>query len=119
EALFDELPYAAPGGPEPSLARRRSGLLGLVTRGRRARRAVPTPRAGGPVPRHLVDALRRGLSQAPGERWPSMAALLAELRRDPGSRRRRRAVAALAALAAAAAAGAAVLALARSPGPAP
>ena len=40
------------------------------------------------VPRHLVAAIRRGLSPEPGDRWPSLAALLAELQRDPGLRRR-------------------------------
>jgi eukaryotic-like serine/threonine-protein kinase len=41
------------------------------------------------VPRHVVDALRRGLSAQPEQRWPSMEVLLAELGRDPSHRRRR------------------------------
>jgi eukaryotic-like serine/threonine-protein kinase len=41
------------------------------------------------VPRHVVDALRRGLSEQPEQRWPSMEALLAELGRDPSHLRRR------------------------------
>jgi eukaryotic-like serine/threonine-protein kinase len=41
------------------------------------------------VPRHVVEALRRGLSPEPAERWPSMPALLTELERDPSRRRRR------------------------------
>ncbi len=36
------------------------------------------------VPKHLLAALRRGLSVDPEQRFPSMEALLAELRRDPG-----------------------------------
>jgi serine/threonine protein kinase len=41
------------------------------------------------VPRHVLDALRRGLRPARDERWPAMAPLLAALRRDPAARRRR------------------------------
>ncbi len=40
------------------------------------------------VPRHIVAAVRRGLASEPSDRWPSLAALLAELQRDPGLRRR-------------------------------
>jgi tRNA A-37 threonylcarbamoyl transferase component Bud32 len=35
------------------------------------------------VPRHVVAALNRGLASDPQARWPSVEALLAELRRDP------------------------------------
>jgi tetratricopeptide (TPR) repeat protein/predicted Ser/Thr protein kinase len=52
-------------------------------------------RAGAPrwpsdvaTPWHIVAALRRGLAPDPLERWPSVPALLAELGRDPGRRRR-------------------------------
>ncbi len=41
------------------------------------------------VPRRLVDALRRGLAPAPGDRWPSMQALLSALTFEPGRNRRR------------------------------
>ena len=41
------------------------------------------------VPRHVVAAIRRGLSPDPAERWPSMLELLAELRRDPKKKVRR------------------------------
>ncbi len=41
------------------------------------------------VPRWLEAPLRRGLRAAPAQRWPSMAALLAELGRDPAAARRR------------------------------
>jgi tetratricopeptide (TPR) repeat protein len=40
------------------------------------------------VPRHVELALRRALRPAPAERWPSLAALVAELRRDPARHRR-------------------------------
>lgn len=55
-----------------------------------AKRAGP-PRWPGEVavPRHIADALRRGLRADPAERWPTVPALLAELQRDPGQRRRR------------------------------
>ena len=41
------------------------------------------------MPAWLLRALRRGLSAAPGARWPSMAALLSDLGRDRGRTRRR------------------------------
>ncbi len=41
------------------------------------------------LPAHLTRLLRRGLSVERGQRYPSMAALLAELRFDPAARRRR------------------------------
>src|SRR5207245_711151 len=49
-------------------------------------------------------ALRRGLRPDAADRWPSMAPLLAELRRDPARRRRNLALAAAALVAAVAAA---------------
>ncbi|MEX1364542.1 MAG: serine/threonine-protein kinase [Nannocystaceae bacterium] len=41
------------------------------------------------VGRRIVDALRRGLSPEPGDRWPSMDALLEALSWDPRRRRNR------------------------------
>jgi eukaryotic-like serine/threonine-protein kinase len=41
------------------------------------------------MPRHVELALRRALAPEPGDRWPSMDALLVELDRDPLRRRRR------------------------------
>jgi tetratricopeptide (TPR) repeat protein/predicted Ser/Thr protein kinase len=43
---------------------------------------VREPPPGSRVPRWVFPVLRRGLSVQPGDRWPSMAALLAELGRD-------------------------------------
>lgn len=40
-------------------------------------------------PKHIMRALVRGLSPRPGDRWPNMRALLAELRRNPAARHRR------------------------------
>jgi eukaryotic-like serine/threonine-protein kinase len=48
--------------------------------------------AGANVPAWLRQIVLRGLQPAPEARWPSMAALLAELTRDPGAMRRRRAL---------------------------
>jgi tetratricopeptide (TPR) repeat protein len=48
----------------------------------------PAPE-GARVPRRLRQILARGLSPRPEDRWPSMDALLAELRRDPAATRRR------------------------------
>lgn len=45
--------------------------------------------AGRKVPAWVRKVIVRGLRVAPGERWPSMDALLAELGRDPVARRRR------------------------------
>jgi hypothetical protein len=47
------------------------------------------------VPSHVRRVLRRGLSRAPADRFPSMHALLVELSRDPAARLRLAVVAAL------------------------
>ena len=54
------------------------------------RRELPPewPRSS-PVPRPVVAAIHRGLAKEPGERWPSMEALLVELDVEPGRRRTR------------------------------
>jgi len=57
----------------------------------------------GPLPRWLEAIVRRGTAEAPGDRYPSLAAVHAALGRDPASRWRRRGlVAAVLGLAAAA-----------------
>jgi eukaryotic-like serine/threonine-protein kinase len=48
------------------------------------------------IPRHVDAALRRGLATDRDARWPSMAPLLAELRRDPTRQRRNIALAVVA-----------------------
>ena len=54
-----------------------------------AKRRGPPPWPNGTgVPRHVADAVRRGLAPDHRERWPSIDALLTELQRDPGRRRR-------------------------------
>lgn len=50
---------------------------------------VERPR-GSEVPRWVHAVIERGLAGDPDARWPSMEALVAALRRDPGARRRRR-----------------------------
>jgi tetratricopeptide (TPR) repeat protein len=72
-------------------------------------------RAAG-VPAHATAALRRGMAADPAERWPSMKALVAELRRDPAARWRR--VALVAGLVVAAAAAAVIATRIVSGGPA-
>ena len=47
----------------------------------------PWPTSGPAVPRRIVDALRRGLSPDPRDRWPSMERLLDALAWDPRRRR--------------------------------
>jgi eukaryotic-like serine/threonine-protein kinase len=57
------------------------------------------------LPAWLREAIARGLARAPGDRFPSMDALLAALDRDPAARRRRLTAAAGAAVALVAVAG--------------
>jgi tetratricopeptide (TPR) repeat protein len=94
EALYHRQPFA---GTTPR------GRLVLMAQGAIAE--VPSP---SPVPAWLHAAVVRGLAFEPEERWPSMDALLAELKRDPARPRSRAAwiaAAAAAALAVAAAVG--------------
>ncbi len=74
EGLYGVRPFEMPAGG--GLAALRDSL----------RTPVRPPAPGRAVPRWLRDALVRGLRLDPGERWPSMTALLAELER--GLRRR-------------------------------
>ena len=48
------------------------------------------PAADAPVPLWVRDVILRGLAHEPGDRWPSMAALLEALGRDPALLRRKR-----------------------------
>jgi len=75
EGLYGERPFAA-----DSLA----GLLAALRSG-----AVKRPPRGAAVPTWLRAALLRGLAPDPGQRWPTMDALLAALAADPARRRRR------------------------------
>lgn len=54
--------------------------------GRRPGAGEPTPLGGGRVPARVLRALRRGMSPAPKDRFPSMHALLAELDARPARR---------------------------------
>ncbi|HTJ47638.1 MAG TPA: serine/threonine-protein kinase [Kofleriaceae bacterium] len=113
EALHGVRPF---GGDTPADVR--AAIETLEPRTKRddggAGRAARAARA---IPRHVDAALRRGLRVDPDARWPSMSALLAELRRDP-ARRRRNALLAGGAVAAIAAAAIIPLAL-RDHAPAP
>ena len=51
-------------------------------------KGVPPPDDTKRMPRHVEATLRRGLAADCGMRWPSLVALLAELRRDPARRKR-------------------------------
>ncbi len=55
----------------------------------RAKSGGPPPWPERAVPRPISDAILRGLSPDPGDRWPTMAALLQALRWDPSGRRSR------------------------------
>jgi len=74
ESLYGESPF------EPGDDEYRTSVTGGKLR--------PAP-ADAKVPRRLRQILARGLSPRPEDRWPSMDALLAELRRDPATTRRR------------------------------
>ncbi len=79
EALCGGLPFAATQAPE-RLAQITSGV-----RAQAAREAALRPR--------LRAAIVRGLAARPEDRWPTMDALLDQLRRDPRARRARIAIA--------------------------
>jgi eukaryotic-like serine/threonine-protein kinase len=71
EALYGERPFAGAATSAEVLARIRDGHL-----------AAGSKLAGAPA--WLRKLIVRGLAYAPEQRWPSMAALLAELGRDRG-----------------------------------
>jgi tetratricopeptide (TPR) repeat protein len=79
------------------------------------RAPVPDPPPGARVPRWIRRVLVRGLAADPAARYPSMAALIDALARDPGRMRRRAGVAAIGALLVAAAAASGWSARARAP----
>ena len=98
EALYGELPYAGKNSAD---------IASSVTTGELAE-----PKRTEQIPRWLRRVLTRALSRRPGDRYPSMDALLDRLGRDPGVRRRRVALIGLAVVAVVAGF---YLALARSP----
>ncbi|MCE9580336.1 MAG: serine/threonine protein kinase, partial [Deltaproteobacteria bacterium] len=75
EALCGGLPYTATHAAE------RRAQIASGARAQAAREAALRPR--------LRDAIVRGLAVRPEDRWPSMEALLDELRREPQARRAR------------------------------
>ena len=87
EALFGKRPFAGRG----------KELADRVTRGEMEK---IDPRS--PVPGRIIALVMRGLAPDPDARFPSMAALVDALGRDPGRRRRQLALAAGAAVAIAA-----------------
>jgi predicted Ser/Thr protein kinase len=101
EALAGARPFAGATGDE---------LCAAIAAGPPARPAR--------IPRWLLPILRRGLAARPEARWPSMAALVAELTRAAAAHRRRhRAIAAALAVAAVAAVAAIVAVRASGGGP--
>lgn len=76
EALYGQRPFAGTSMAE---------LAAAVTSGE-----VPPPPADTGVPEWVHQILVRGLAVAPGDRWPSMTALIEALSADPIAARRRR-----------------------------
>ncbi len=95
EALFGKRPFETP-------ARRAAGSLEKTMTLSITDSAVvkppPPPRNSG-VPRHVQRIVFKALAHDPADRWPSMDAMLAELRRDPWRPWRRAGVVATAVIA--------------------
>jgi len=75
--------YEAVHGERPFQAATAEAMADAIARGR-----IRPPRRDSGTPRWLDRAILRGLAVDPAERWPSMAALLAAIERDPARRRR-------------------------------
>ncbi|MFN0245722.1 MAG: tetratricopeptide repeat protein [Kofleriaceae bacterium] len=81
EALTGTLPYGTTGA-----GRLREGGTSDEKADRAAGFAKDIVEPSQPLPRALDRALRRALAAKPGERWPSMHALIAALSTDPSRR---------------------------------
>jgi tetratricopeptide (TPR) repeat protein len=96
EALYGKRPFETP-------ARRPAGsmekTMTLSITDATVLKPPPPPRNSA-VPRHVQHIVFKALAQDPAERWPSMDAMLAELRRDPWRPWRRAGIAATAVIAA-------------------
>jgi len=79
--------YEALYGRRPFVGKALVELLDEIARGN-----IRPPAEHTDVPRWLHDAVARGLSAAPSERYEDMPELLAELRKDPARARRTRAI---------------------------
>ncbi len=78
-ALYEGVYGTRPFGSSDSLTLMKAKCSGVL----------PSPAADHPAPPELLPILARGLSVAVEDRWPSMPALLEELRRIVAPRRRR------------------------------
>ena len=83
EGLYGAVPFDAPPGLSPV-----GMLLELLIQKERGVPAVAP--VGSPVPAWIHRALLRGLAPSPGDRYPSLTALIAALGEDPDARRRTR-----------------------------
>ena len=92
EALFHEHPFFPFAGARGMVDRAGQGASTVASQGTPAPVAFAFAISDGPlrptppttdVPRHIIDALTRGLRKASVERYPSMDALLAALRDAP------------------------------------
>lgn len=99
EGLYGTRPFETPARQAAASSRDKTMTLSITDA--TLLRPKPPPRNSG-VPRHVQRIVFRALAQEPADRWPSMDAMLAELRRDPWRPWRRAAVVATAVAAASA-----------------
>ena len=88
EGLYGVPPFKSSPGEPPGR---------MILRLAEQKRRPPTPEASSDVPQWVYNALHRGLSPRPEDRFPSLTELVATLGEDPDSRRpgKRRAVLAI------------------------
>jgi tetratricopeptide (TPR) repeat protein len=97
EALYGKRPFDPAARPPQAASVEKTLTLSITDSA--SLEPPPPPRNSG-VPRHLQRIVFRALAHDPAARWPSMDAMLAELRRDPWQRWRRAGIVVAAATAA-------------------
>ena len=86
EALFEMHPMLPPGSRASTVPSKATRALNVATDHPLAvaiLHGTPQQPVRGGVPRHIIKALRRGMSRNPADRFPSMPALMAALSERP------------------------------------